>query len=148
MADNKTPFNPSRSATARVKNPLPPIEECRYCGGKVAVLENKIIYGRNYGEYPWMYICLGCNAYVGLHPFTNIPLGTLANAQLRKFRNECKDAFNQIWRDKHMTRSEAYAWLADQMGIDVGVCHFGWFEREECLKAEVLCRDYLEKLGY
>ncbi len=41
-------------------------------------------------DWPWVYICEGCGSYVGMHPFTDIPLGTLADAATREARKECK----------------------------------------------------------
>ena len=53
--DNKTPWNPSRRATARVKNPLPAPTTCPYDGGPVEIVNNSAIYGREYGEWPWAF---------------------------------------------------------------------------------------------
>lgn len=128
-----TPLNPSRSATARVTNPLPTPTTCRFCGGAVHLVQNDAIYGRRFGEWPWAYLCTSCRAYVGLHPFTAIPLGTLATAAIRKARSEAKDAFNPLWLSGHMTRREAYAWLAGALGIaNIDECHIGWFDVEQC----------------
>ena len=127
-----TPWNPSRRAIKRVTNPLPSPTECQYCGGKVEVVKNSEIYGREYGEWPWAYLCRGCKAYVGMHPFTGIPLGTLADALTREARKQAKDAFNPLWQSGGMTRSEAYAWLAAQLGITAGACHVGWFDIATC----------------
>lgn len=127
-----TPANPSRSATARVKNPLPVPTECRLCGGKVECVNNREIYGRSYGEWPWVYRCCDCGAYVGLHPFTALPLGSLADAATRAARKQAKALFQPIWEGGSMTRTEAYAWLAARLGIPFAACHFGWFDTETC----------------
>ena len=127
-----SPWNPSRRAIARVKNPLPTPTECPYCAGKVSIVNNSEIYGRAYGEWPWAYRCGGCGAYVGMHPFTAIPLGTLADAPTRQARSRAKDAFNPLWQSGQMTRSEAYAWLAARLGIATAACHIGWFDAETC----------------
>lgn len=131
----KTPWNPSRRATARVRNALPVPTVCPNCGGDVELVSNAMIYGREYGEWPWAYRCEddACDSYVGLHPFTGIPLGTLANAATRAARKQAKAAFNPLWEDKRMSRSEAYAWLAKSLGIEtVESCHIGWFDVETC----------------
>lgn len=137
-----TPQNPSRSATARVTNPLPVPTVCPYCDGAVELVNNSEIYGRSYGEWPWAYRCADddCDAYVGLHPQTAIPLGTLANAQLRQGRKDAKAAFNPIWKQGEMTRSEAYRWLAGALNIaDVGQCHIGWFDLAMCRQVTRQC---------
>ena len=122
----KTPWNPSRKATARVKNPLPMPTECSCCGGdRIDIVENGSIYGRNYGDWPWLVICLSCEAYVGLHPFTAVPMGTLADERTRKARKECKAPFESLHHSGRLTRTEAYQRLAAKMGIPLDECHFG-----------------------
>ncbi|WP_074139080.1 zinc-finger-containing protein [Enterobacter kobei] len=135
----KTPANPSRKATARVKNPLPVPCSCRFCSGHVRVGTHEEVYGRDYGDWPYVYLCESCRAYVGMHPFTSIPLGTLADQRTRDARKKCKPAFERLWKSGRMTRSEAYEWLAGKLGIPVGECHFGWFTPEQCEEAERIC---------
>lgn len=135
----------SRRALKRVKNPLPAPTICRYCGGCVELVSNAEIYnGREYGDWPYAYLCTDCKAYVGLHPDTDIPLGTLAALQLRKDRNTAKDAFHRVKEQRGFSRSLAYQWLAGKMGITVDVCHFGWFDQDECAQALALCSQDLE----
>lgn len=111
--------------------PLP--TTCRLCGAECKVVNNSTIYGKPYGEWPWAVLCTGCGAYVGLHPFTAIPLGTVALAPLREARKAAKRAFNPLWRNgAAMTRTEAYAWLAGELGLPVNECHIGWFEIDQC----------------
>ena len=138
-----TPQSPSRSATARVKNPLPAPTECPCCGSTVELVNNSEIYGRSYGEWPWAYKCVNddCDSYVGLHPFTGIPLGTLANSETREARKAAKSAFNPLWQKGGMSRSTAYAWLADKLGIaNANTCHIGWFDVENCIRVVEVCR--------
>ncbi|KUZ70708.1 hypothetical protein WI38_32700 [Burkholderia ubonensis] len=140
MKEKKTPWNPSRRATARVKNPLPPPTTCRYDGGPVEMVSNAEIYGREYGEWPWAFLCRTCRAYVGMHPFTSIPLGTLADAPTREARKRAKAAFNPTWDSGGMTRTDAYAWLAAQLGIEnVEECHIGWFDVATCNRVVEIC---------
>jgi hypothetical protein len=142
-----TPWNPSRRATARVLNPLPAPTTCPNCGGEVQLLGNERVYGRPYGEWPYAYKCMdrACNSYVGLHPFTAIPLGTLANPRTRKARTDAKAVFNPLWQTGKRTRSEAYAWLASKLGIPVEECHVGWFDVKQCEKVVEVCVSYLSK---
>lgn len=42
-------------------------------------------------------------------------------------------------KTRAMTRSEAYAWLAGELGIHVGQCHIGWFDVAQCERVEVAC---------
>lgn len=141
MSKIKTPWNPSKSAIARVKDPAPPPEICQYCNQEhVEITHHYEIYGKPYGNWPWVYRCTVCNAMVGMHPFTNIPLGTLADLSTRKARMWVKNVFNPIWKSGQMTRSEAYEWLADAMGIPKERCHFGMFTLDECNTALSILR--------
>lgn len=136
MTSDKTPWNPSRTATARVKNVLPAPTTCPYCSSDVRIAHHDEIYGRAYGQWPWAYLCEACDAYVRMHPFTNIPLGTLANVDLRLARKVAKLPFEKLWRPYTQYRSKEYASLAKHLGIPVEHCHFGWFDVETCRKAE------------
>ncbi|WP_407330594.1 zinc-finger-containing protein [Enterovibrio sp. 27052020O] len=148
MTEVKTPWNPSKKATARVKNPLPAPTECRYCTGEVSAVKNSAIYGREYGEWPWLYLCTGCRAYVGMHPFTNIPLGTLANQMTRDARKEHKPTFERLFESNLMTRNEAYTALASKLGIEKEECHFGWFDAPMCEAAAQASREiYLDQMS-
>lgn len=132
---DKSPWSPSAKATARVCNPLPAPEVCT-CGGAVVVAHHEHVYGRSYSEWPWMYRCQECGSSVGMHPFTSIPLGTLADSALKMARKECKQPFELIWRSRRMTRTQAYAELAAHLKIEVGACHFGWFDAATCARAK------------
>ena len=132
-----TPWNPSPKAIAKVSNPLPVPDACPHCSSPVKIVDNAEIYGRRYGEWPWAVLCTGvrCGAYVGLHPKTGIPLGTLATKPMRDARREAKRWFAPLYDGPQatMTRSEAYAWLAKAMGIEnIEHCHVGWFDIAQC----------------
>ena len=132
-------------AVARVKNPKPAPDICPRCSGaSILVVNNSAIYGRQYGKWPFAYYCDGCGAYVGIHPGTNIPLGTLADEVTRTARRECKIPFESIWKTGLLSRGQAYKWLAEQLGIPEGDCHFGWFEADICRRAKIICELYLE----
>lgn len=129
-----TPFDPSRRATARVKDALPAPTMCPHCTSDVEIHKNSAIYGREFGEWPWAFICMNkkCGAYVGMHPFTGLPLGTLATGAIRDARKRAKAKFNPLWHNGLMTRSEAYQWLADQLDIPLVACHIGWSDVAQC----------------
>lgn len=140
----KTPWNPSRRATERVERnggALPAPQVCPDCGTLVRIAHHGEIYGRAYGEWPWAYLCDGCGACVGMHPFTSIPLGTLAGHELRRARKLGKEPFERLWRSGRMTRTEAYAALAAHLGIPLAACHFGHFDIETCRRAYRWARD-------
>jgi hypothetical protein len=88
-----------------------------------------------------------------MHPFTDIPLGTLANRQLRALRKEAKELFNARWdrqqikyghgerRAEQKDRTAAYTWLAAQLGIPKSSCHFGWFDETTCIYAIAILKE-------
>lgn len=131
----KSPWHPSVKATARVLNPLPAPVVHDVCGQPVEIAHHTQVYGTEYGDWPWMYRCTTCDAMVGMHPFTSIPLGTLADKALRDTRRACKQPFELLWEHGRMTRSEAYAGLAAHLGLEVEACHFGWFDADTCRRA-------------
>jgi hypothetical protein len=127
----------SRKALKRVKDPLPAPEVCRYCGGAVELVSNGAIYRREYGEWPYAYLCRPCDAYVGLHPQTDIPLGTLANAELRDVRKNSKALFHKLMELRGWSRNRAYARLAEALNMPAAECHFGHFDADGCNAASV-----------
>lgn len=145
MENKYTPFNISLESKNKIKDALPVPEICNCCSGKVEVKTHIDVYGKNYGNYPWVYLCCMCGAYVGMHPNTNIPLGTLADAKTRKARTSCKPVFERIWKSGYMPRTEAYRWLANELGISRAECHFGLFTESMCNLARDACRRYLDQ---
>lgn len=125
----------SRKALGRVKDWMAPPSECPYCDNPVELVNNSQIYTRSYGDWPYVYWCRPCDAYVGLHPQTDLPLGTLADAALRDARKQSKREFLRVSKKLGMGRSTAYTWLAQRMEIDKKLCHFGMFDGKQCLRA-------------
>lgn len=127
----------SKKAERRVKDRMPIPTTCPHCAGAVALVSNAEVYGRTYGDWPWVYLCQNqpCRAYVGTHPETTLPLGTLATAPIRAARKTAKERFNAFFNAGQMTRTEAYSWLATRMNIPTAACHFGWFDEAQCSKA-------------
>lgn len=103
--------------------------KCPYCEGQVHLVTGAIIYPHRPDLYNRMfYLCEPCNAYVGCHQKTGKPFGRLANKELRAAKQLAHKTFDPIWKDAHLSRSEAYAWLAEQMQISPKNCHIGMFD--------------------
>jgi ssDNA-binding Zn-finger/Zn-ribbon topoisomerase 1 len=104
---------------------------CPFCGGLATLRDNEILYGgRSFGN---SYICENypkCDTYVGVHKATNKPLGTLADAELRKLRNQCHTKFDPLWKTKKMKRKKVYEWLAKEMNLQEA--HIAEFTKEQC----------------
>lgn len=137
----------SRRALARVRDRIEPPKACHCCGGPVKLTNNRDVYnGHSFGDWPYVYRCTQCQAYIGLHPDTDLPLGVMAGRATVMARKEAKNAFLRLTGSRfHYDRSAAYAWLAKEMGISPTVCHFGMFDEQEAKRAGQVCRDELER---
>ncbi len=136
----------SRRALAMVGNWMEPPTRCPYCLGKVELVDNSLIYGRRYGDWPYAYRCAGsCDAHVGLHPNTDIPLGTIAKKELREARTRSKNVFHRMKKTLGRSRSEAYKLLAGKMGLEKEKCHFGWFDEYDCRRAREICIELINQ---
>ena len=121
---------------------------CRYCGSPVVYTSNAEIYGKEYGTGK-CYLCRNCRAFVGVHPGTDTPLGTLANEELREWRKEAHFWFDRIWKKptRITTRYNAYGYLAKKMGLPRGETHIGMFEIEQCKKVIKFSKEKLQRNG-
>lgn len=61
-------------------------------------------------------------------------------------RREAHAAFDPIWLQGHMSRVQAYVWLASAMGMPVEECHFSLFDIGLCEAAALLSRRKLREL--
>lgn len=116
--------------------------KCPYCGSGVKLVPSSYVYHHNKNKGN-MWVCKNypdCNAYVGCHPGTDIPLGRLANEKLRNLKVEAHKQFDPIWKSGLLSRKEAYEWLADMLNISVDECHIGMFSPEMCNKVIRICR--------
>ena len=104
---------------------------CPYCNVKTNYVDSKVVYGKTCGGK--RYLCPICGAHVGTHKGTAVPLGTPANEELQKLRKLAHARFDKLWRERIMTRTEAYRWIAKEMNIPEAEAHIGMFDRHQCL---------------
>ena len=111
-------------------------EGCIYCGAPVLFTDSKIVYGKSYGYF---YLCsnTNCGAHVGIHKegqYKDEPLGRLADATLRHWKQQAHSSFDLLWKGKSriMTRKEAYSVAQNLLGLDADFCHIGMFNVEQC----------------
>ena len=100
---------------------------CPYCSSSVIYRSADGIYKENKDD-TMLYVCSKypeCDSYVRVHKGTRIPMGELANRELRCLRREAHHYFNQLYLTGMMTRDEAYRWLADQISAPMSEAHFG-----------------------
>ena len=79
----------------RAQNNAP---RCPYCGSHSILKSADGIYRRN-DQNTMLYVCSrfpACDSYVRVHPGTKIPMGTMANRELRALRNEAHRNFDQL----------------------------------------------------
>lgn len=121
------------------RRPYQRVVTCPYCFLPAALVDSAEVYGgRSYGM---IWLCRYDQAWVGVHKNspTNAPLGRLANAELRRAKQEAHAAFDPLWKSRRMSRASAYAMLAAALGIDVKDCHIGLFDVETCKRAVEIC---------
>lgn len=113
---------------------------CPYCGKLAWLASGRQLYPhRKDLSGKLFYRCAPCDAFVGCHPGTLQPLGTLANAELRRARMAAHQAFDPIWRGRARSRRSAYRWLAQQLGVAYEDCHIGMFDMGTCQRVIELC---------
>lgn len=120
---------------------------CPYCTRAAVLVDSAEVYQRSYGM---IWLCRPCQAWVGCHRNSRrcVPLGRLANAELRKLKVAAHTAFDVLWqikmrRDrvtKNPAREAAYTWLAEQMQLDGKACHIGKFDEAQCRRVVDICR--------
>lgn len=107
---------------------------CPYCGSPVVLRSADGIYRENKNRV-MLYVCSNypeCDAYVKAHPGTNLPMGSLANHELRTLRRTAHYYFDQLHKTGRMSRQESYRWLADKMCVPMSEAHIGHLGEYYC----------------
>lgn len=119
---------------------------CPYCEAATLYVNSAEVYGRDYGM---IYLCRPCKAWVGVHKGTSTALGRLANNELREWKKRAHSFFDQLWQrkmskgfSKKKARRAAYKWLANELEIDINICHIGMFDVDLCKKVVEICKKY------
>ena len=82
-----------------------------------------------------LYVCSHypqCDAYVRVHAGTNIPVGSLANHELRTLRRTAHQYFDQLHQSGYMSKQDAYQWLADLISAPLSEAHIGHLGEYYC----------------
>lgn len=107
---------------------------CPSCGSAVSLVSSSQLTG----QPGWMYLCNqfpDCDARVRCHPGTIISMGTMAEAELRRWRARAHLHFDLLWSTGQLSRSQAYRWLAEEMNLPSSKTHFGKFNQQQCKQA-------------
>ncbi len=133
----------SRTESTRPKLSIDKMTVCPTCGIK-ANLSNESGY--------WRWTCSKCGAYVGCHKdsMDHLPLGILADPELRQWRMKIHNVFDMLWIykmkktmfSKHQSRRLAYQWLGKTLQMEANECHIALFTLEQCKKAYSVCLPY------
>lgn len=122
---------------------------CPYCGATVVYRSADGIYQNNKNG-AMLYVCSRypeCDAYVRVQPGTAIPLGTLANGDLRALRRETHHYFDKLYTSGRMTKQEAYRWLANFLQAPQSQAHIGYLEEYTCRQVLQACKEMLGRGG-
>jgi len=118
--------------------------KCPYCHAHASLRPASLVYGstpQTRGKY--LYVCdrwPACNAYVSAHERTLLPVGTLANGDLRHKRILAHRALKKLQQDCHMEKWEVYIWLQAKLGLDARQTHIGQFSEYMCEQVISLCQ--------
>lgn len=117
--------------------------KCPYCGSPALLRPASLVYGEK-AKSPTApyYVCArypACDAYVAAHRDTHLPMGTLADAALRRKRIQAHAAFDRLWESGLMSRKQAYRWLQAQLDLPEQEAHIGNFSTFRCEQVIRLC---------
>ena len=119
---------------------------CPYCHAQAVKRPASFIYGGNaHDPDAFLYVCSRyprCDAYVAAHKQSGLPMGTLANGDLRHKRILAHHAFNRLWKDGYMDKQAAYRWLQVQLGLPERMAHIAMFSDYLCGQVIKLCEDF------
>ena len=82
-----------------------------------------------------LYVCSNypqCDAYVRVHTGTRIPVGTLANYELRTLRRTAHQYFDRLHLTGLMSKEDAYRWLASLIDAPLSEAHIGHLGEYYC----------------
>ena len=111
-------------------------QQCPFCNSRVSLIDSAKVFGCSYG---FIYLCDAypdCDARVKCHPKTIIPMGTLANKELRRWRSLVHRKFDPLWQSGvFSSRQIAYKWLSKAMKLPLERTHVAMFDIRQCQMA-------------
>lgn len=118
---------------------------CDYCSQRAALArygDESYPYREDHGP---LWICTGCQAWIGIHSRStrNVPLGRLADAQLRDAKSRLHDTLEplvagKIRRDRvnpFEARAKAIRWVAVELGLEPVPASIHNLSLEQCERA-------------
>lgn len=121
---------------------------CPYCGAVARYQSADGIYREN-SRNVMLYVCPNypeCDSYVRVHQGTKVPVGSMANPELRRLRKEAHFHFNRLYLDGYMTKDEAYRWLAYIINTtDMKNAHIGNMSEYYCGVVIEKSKEFIER---
>ena len=130
---------------------------CPYCHQPAQLVTGAVIYPRR-PDLAGLKFHRGapCDAYVGTHrpgacavingkkviSDGTLALGCLANAELRRAKQQAHAAFDPLWQGRAMGRKQAYAWLTKTLGLAADEAHIGEFDVAQCGRVVEACEKF------
>ncbi len=108
---------------------------CPYCGRNAELRCSSEIYKTDKYEPQMLWVCSGypeCDSYVRCQPGTKIPLGNLANSELRALRREAHKYFDRLYKEGVLSREGAYRWLSDLLCLPMQNVHISCLSEYHC----------------
>ncbi|MFM0205320.1 zinc-finger-containing protein [Paraburkholderia fungorum] len=131
----------------RVGRPVKPLPQpvCDYCAVKAVLVragEEAYPYRDNHGP---LWLCASCEAWIGVFSRSrrNVPLGRLANAELRDWKAKLHDALEplavaKVRRDGcnlFEARARGMNWLAGEMALEGKYGNIHQLDLDQCKTA-------------
>lgn len=110
---------------------------CLHCDALAEKVVDASVRGHRSGNRV-IWVCRVCDAWVGCRRGTDKPLGLPANAEVRAARRLAHKHFDQLWKSGEMTRTEAYKWLSQVMGLRYEQSHIARFDLDQCRRVVLM----------
>lgn len=107
---------------------------CPYCGSHTILRSADGIYREN-ARNDMLYVCKNypvCDSYVRVQRGTKIPLGTVANRELRELRAEAHRQFDKLYKHGYMSKHDAYQWLGGILSVPAKQAHIAQLSLLSC----------------
>lgn len=114
---------------------------CPYCGSLASKRPASYVYGKKADKNKFLYVCdryPKCDTYVAATE-KGLPMGTLANKELRRKRIAAHKSLNRIWKKGFMTKEQVYVWLQSRLNMTDKQMHIGKFGEYYCNRVIYEC---------
>ena len=126
--------------------------KCPYCHANASLRPASVVYGLNRrSQGKFLYLCdrwPACDAYVGAHRSSLLPMGTLADKGLRRRRMAAHAALRRVVDSGLMTKKQLYRCIQAEFGIPEEEAHIGKFSELRCQKVIDLCDRFFRPFAH